>query len=97
MKTFHRAVWISDVHFCSKDAQPELLYSFLNSIKCDYLYLVGEIIDLWALRRQWYWPRQYNEVIRKLLKRLRKGARVFFIPGNHDERGLCQYPEESAE
>lgn len=84
-KTFYRSVWISDVHLCTKDSQSEAVYSFLDSIKCDYLYLVGDIIDVWALRKKWYWPNQYNEVVHKLLKRSRKGAKVFFIPGNHDE------------
>ncbi len=85
MKTFYRSVFISDVHLCTRDCQSELLYSFLDSIKCDYLYLVGDIIDVWALRKKWYWPSQYNEVIHKLLKRSRKGAKVIFIPGNHDQ------------
>jgi UDP-2,3-diacylglucosamine pyrophosphatase LpxH len=62
-----------------------MVYSFLSSIKCDYLYLVGDIIDVWALRKKWHWPVEYNEVIHKLLKRSRKGARVTFIPGNHDD------------
>ncbi len=82
---FYRSVWISDAHLCTRDCQAELLYSFLDSIKCDYLYLVGDIIDVWALKRKWYWPGQYNEIVHKLLKRSRKGAKVIFIPGNHDE------------
>lgn len=85
MKTFYRSVWISDVHLSTKDARADMVYSFLNSIKVDYLYLVGDIIDVWALRKKWHWPNQYNEVVHKILKRSRKGARVFFIPGNHDE------------
>lgn len=85
MSTFYRSVWISDVHLCSKDAQVEMLHSFISSIKCDYLYLVGDIIDVWALRKKWYWPAMYNELVHKLLKRSRKGAKVIFIPGNHDE------------
>ena len=83
--TFYRSVWISDIHLCSRDSQAEMVYSFLSSIKCDYLYLVGDIIDVWALRKRWHWPAQYNEVIHKLLKRSRKGAKVTFIPGNHDD------------
>ncbi len=84
-RRFYRSVWISDTHLCTKDAQSELLYSFLDSIKCDYLYLVGDIIDIWSLQRRWWWPQQYNEVLHKLLKRSRKGAKVIYIPGNHDE------------
>ena len=84
-KRFYRSVWISDVHLCRRDCQSEMFYSFLDSIRCDYLYLVGDIIDVWALKRRWFWPKQYNEVLHKLLKRSRKGAHVIFIPGNHDE------------
>ncbi len=84
-KRSYRSVWISDVHLCTKDCQTNLLYSFLDSIKCDYLYLVGDIIDMWALKKRWHWPNQYNEVVHKLLKRSRKGAKVLFIPGNHDD------------
>ena len=93
MKTFYRSVWISDIHLCSKESQAQVLYTFLDSIKCDYLYLVGDVIDVWALRNRWYWPRQYNEVVHKLLKRSRKGARVIYIPGNHDEffRDFAEY------
>jgi UDP-2,3-diacylglucosamine pyrophosphatase LpxH len=84
-KTFYRSVWISDIHLGTKDCQSEMLYNFLDSIKVDYLYLVGDIIDMWSIKRKWHWPKQYNEVIHKLLKRSRKGAKVFLIPGNHDE------------
>lgn len=93
MKRFYRSVWISDVHLCTRDCQAEMLQSFLESIKCDYLYLVGDIIDVWALRRRWHWPVEYNEVLHRLLKRCRKGAQVIFIPGNHDEffRGFVGY------
>ena len=92
-KRFYRSVWISDAHLCSKDARADLLYTFLDSIKVDYLYLVGDIVDVWALRQRWHWPPQYNEVIHKLLKRSRKGAKVFYIPGNHDDffRGFVGY------
>ena len=74
MKAFYRSVWISDVHLCTKDCRADLLYDFLDSIKCDRLYLVGDIIDVWALRKKWFWPAFYNEVLHKLLKRARKGA-----------------------
>ena len=84
-KRFYRSVWISDVHLSTRDAQAETLYTLLDAIKCDYLYLVGDIIDVWSLKRKWFWPDQYNEVLHKLLKRSRKGAKVFYIPGNHDD------------
>lgn len=85
MKKKYRSVWISDVHLGSRDAQSELFHHFLNTIRCDHLYLVGDIIDVWALKKSFFWPKQYNEVLHKLLKRSRKGAKVYFIPGNHDE------------
>lgn len=93
MKRFYRSVWISDVHLCTRDSQSELLHHFLDSIKCDYLYLVGDIVDVWALRKKWYWPKQYNEVLHRLLKRSRKGAKITYIPGNHDDffRGFEGY------
>lgn len=81
----YRSVFISDVHLCARDAQSERLYEFLDGLRCDYLYLVGDVIDVWALRKKWYWPRQYNDVVHKLLKRSRKGAKVILIPGNHDD------------
>lgn len=84
-KRFYRSVFISDVHLCSRDAQTETLHNFLDTIRCDYLYLVGDIIDVWALKKRWHWPKQYNEVIHKLLKRSRKGAKIIYVPGNHDE------------
>jgi UDP-2,3-diacylglucosamine pyrophosphatase LpxH len=84
-KTFYRSVWISDVHLCTRDNRADLLYDFLGSIRCDYLYLVGDIIDVWALRKRWFWPAFYNEVLHKLLKRARKEANVIYIPGNHDD------------
>ncbi|MCB9850983.1 MAG: UDP-2,3-diacylglucosamine diphosphatase [Phycisphaerales bacterium] len=85
MSTFYRSVWISDLHLASLESQAQLVHSFLDQMKCDYLYLVGDIIDVWTLRKKWYWPKLYNEVMHKLLKRSRKGAKIVYIPGNHDE------------
>lgn len=83
-KPFYRSVWISDLHLSTQDSRADLVHSFLDNIKVDYLYLVGDIIDVWALRKKWHWPNQYNDVVHKLLKRTRKGAHVYYIPGNHD-------------
>ena len=85
-KTRYQAVWISDVHLGSKACRIEPLLEFISSVECETLYLVGDIIDLWSLRRKWFWPQSHNDFIRKVLKRASKGARVVFIPGNHDER-----------
>ena len=80
-----RTVWISDVHLGTAGCQAGLLSDFLHSIECETLYLVGDIVDGWRLRKGWYWPDQHNEVIRRLLKMAHRGTRVIYIPGNHDE------------
>ena len=80
-----RAVFISDVHLGTSGCQAEALLDFLKYHPSDYLYLVGDIVDGWQLRRRWFWPQAHNDVVQKLLRRARKGSRVIFIPGNHDE------------
>ena len=81
----YRAVFISDVHLGTPGCQAGPLLEFLKANPSDYLYLVGDIIDGWQLRRRWYWPQAHNDVVQKLLRRARKGCRVIFVPGNHDE------------
>jgi len=80
-----RTVWISDLHLGTPGCQAAALLDFLRDVECDTLYLVGDIIDGWQLRRQWYWPQTHNDVVQKLLRKARKGTRVVFVPGNHDE------------
>ncbi|HEX7637735.1 MAG TPA: UDP-2,3-diacylglucosamine diphosphatase [Burkholderiaceae bacterium] len=80
-----RTVWISDLHLGTPGCRAQALLDFLKHVDCDQLYLVGDIIDGWQLRRSWYWPQAHNDVIQKLLRKARKGTRVIFIPGNHDE------------
>jgi UDP-2,3-diacylglucosamine pyrophosphatase LpxH len=80
-----RTAWISDVHLGTPGCQAQALLEFLKQVDCDTLYLVGDIIDGWQLRRSWYWPQAHNDVVQKLLRKARKGTRVIFIPGNHDE------------
>lgn len=80
-----RAVFISDLHLGTAGCQAKALLSFLKAHPSDKLYLVGDIIDGWQLRRKWHWPQSHNDVIQKILKRARKGCKVTFIPGNHDE------------
>jgi UDP-2,3-diacylglucosamine pyrophosphatase LpxH len=80
-----RTIWISDVHLGTAGCQAGLLSDFLHSVECDTLYLVGDIVDGWRLRKGWYWPDQHNEVIRRVLKMAHRGTRVIYIPGNHDE------------
>lgn len=80
-----RTVWISDVHLGTPGCNADLLLDFLKSIQPDTLYLVGDIIDGWKLKRGWFWPARHNDVVRRVLKMAAKGTRVVFIPGNHDE------------
>ncbi len=81
----YRAIWISDVHLGTRGCQAEQLLDFLRHTESEYLYLVGDIIDLWRMRRSWAWRQAHNDVIQKLLRKARKGTKVMFIPGNHDE------------
>ncbi len=80
-----RTVWISDLHLGTPGCQAVALLDFLRQVECETLYLVGDIIDGWQLRRSWYWPQSHNDVVQKLLRKARKGTRVIFVPGNHDE------------
>ena len=80
-----RTVWISDLHLGTPGCQAKALLDFLRDVECETLYLVGDIIDGWQLRRSWYWPQAHNDVVQKLLRKARKGTRVIFVPGNHDE------------
>ena len=81
----YRTVWISDLHLGTPGCQAEALLDFLKRVECDTLYLVGDIVDGWQLRRSWYWPQSHNAVVHTMLRKARKGTRVVFVPGNHDE------------
>jgi UDP-2,3-diacylglucosamine pyrophosphatase LpxH len=81
----YRAVFISDLHLGTAGCQAVQLLEFLKQHPSETLYLVGDIIDGWQLRRRWFWPQAHNDVVQKLLRRSRKGCRVVFVPGNHDE------------
>jgi UDP-2,3-diacylglucosamine pyrophosphatase LpxH len=79
-----RSVFISDVHLGFKGCQAGYLLDFLRRVDCDTIYLVGDIIDLWALTRSFFWPQEHNDVIRTLLGKAKHGTRVVYVPGNHD-------------
>jgi UDP-2,3-diacylglucosamine pyrophosphatase LpxH len=87
----YRAIFISDVHLGTRTAQANALLDFLKHHDADTIYLVGDIIDFWKVRRGPHWPQAHNDVIQKLLRKVRQGARIVFIPGNHDEslRDFC--------
>jgi len=80
-----RTAWISDVHLGTRTSGAARLLSFLREYDFDTLYIVGDLIDIWQMRRSRYWPQQHNDVIQKILRKARKGTRVIYIPGNHDE------------
>lgn len=80
-----RAAWISDVHLGTRGANAGALLDFLRETHFETLYIVGDLIDIWSLRRGIYWPQQHNDVVQKILRKARKGTRVVYIPGNHDE------------
>jgi len=80
-----RTIWISDVHLGTSGCQAQRLFEFLNATRCDTLYLVGDIIDGWQLKRRWFWDQSHNNLVQLVLKKAKKGTEVIFVPGNHDE------------
>jgi UDP-2,3-diacylglucosamine pyrophosphatase LpxH len=80
-----RTLFISDVHLGSKAARTDFLLDFLRHHEAETIVLVGDIVDGWRLKRNWHWPQGCNDVIQKLLRKARKGTRIVYIPGNHDE------------
>lgn len=81
----YRTLWLSDIHLGTRDCKAEAVLELLRHCDAATIYLVGDIIDGWQLRRGWYWPQAHNDVVQKLLRKVRKGCRVVFVPGNHDE------------
>ena len=81
----YRSAWISDAHLGTRGCNAAALLDFLRENDFDTLYIVGDLIDIWSLRRGIYWPQQHNDVIQKILRKARKGTHVIYIPGNHDE------------
>jgi UDP-2,3-diacylglucosamine pyrophosphatase LpxH len=81
----YRTIFLSDLHLGTRGCQAALVLDFLKHHDADTIFLVGDIIDGWRLRAGWYWPQQHNDVIQKLLRKVRHGARMVFVPGNHDE------------
>ncbi len=86
----YKAIFISDIHLGSKACQAKLLIDFLKYNESEKLYLVGDIVDGWRLKRKWYWPQSHNDVVQKILRKARKGTEIIYVPGNHDE-GLRRY------
>jgi UDP-2,3-diacylglucosamine pyrophosphatase LpxH len=87
----YRTLFLSDIHLGTKACQAEYLLEFLKHNDADTIYLVGDVIDFWRIKSSPYWPQSHNDVVQKLLRKVRKGSRIVYIPGNHDEdlRAYC--------
>jgi UDP-2,3-diacylglucosamine pyrophosphatase LpxH len=81
----YRTIWLSDIHLGTRGCKAEYLLDFLRHNDAPTIYLVGDIVDGWRLRRSWYWPQTHNDIVQKLLRKARKGTRIVYVPGNHDE------------
>ncbi|MEL6297893.1 MAG: UDP-2,3-diacylglucosamine diphosphatase [Pseudomonadota bacterium] len=86
----YRTMFLSDVHLGTRGCQAQMLIDFLDEHEAETIYLVGDIVDFWRIKRGAIWPQAHNDVLQKLLSKVRKGTNVIFIPGNHDE-GLRPY------
>lgn len=84
-KRHYRAVFLSDIHLGTRGCKADFLLDFLRHVDASTIYLVGDIVDGWRLRKSWYWTKEHNDLVRKILKRASKGTEVIYIPGNHDE------------
>jgi UDP-2,3-diacylglucosamine pyrophosphatase LpxH len=80
-----RALFLSDVHLGSRACQAERLLAFLKDYECQMIFLLGDIVDFWSLKRGVYWPASHNTVVQKLLRQARHSVKILYIPGNHDE------------
>jgi UDP-2,3-diacylglucosamine pyrophosphatase LpxH len=87
----YRTLFLSDLHLGTRGCQSALLLDFLREVDADTIYLVGDIVDAWRLKQSWYWPQEHNDVVQKLLRKVRKRVRMVYVPGNHDEF-LKSYP-----
>jgi len=85
-----RSLFLSDIHLGTRACQADRLLAFLKEYDAEYLYLVGDIIDLWAMKRGLYWPKEHNTIVQKILRKARHDTKVIFVPGNHDE-GIRRY------
>jgi UDP-2,3-diacylglucosamine pyrophosphatase LpxH len=81
----YRTIWISDIHLGTRGCNAAMLIDFLDNVDSETLYLVGDIVDGWQLKKRFYWPTGHNDIVWRIMKRARRGTRVVYIPGNHDE------------
>lgn len=92
----YKSIFISDIHLGTRGCKADELCTFLKSNTCDNLFLVGDIVDGWRLRKKWYFPQNHANVIRRILTAAKRGTNVYYILGNHDEafRKFLQYDIE---
>ena len=89
----YRTIWISDTHLGAREAKSDWLYNFLTHTESEFLYLVGDIVDMWQMKRgQWYWPDKNTKIIEVILEKSRQGTKVVYVPGNHDY-GIRKYTQ----
>lgn len=81
----YRTIWISDIHLGTRGCNAQMLIDFLDNVDSETMYLVGDIIDGWRLKKRFYWPAAHNDIVWRILKRAKRGTRIVYIPGNHDE------------
>ncbi|WP_310619189.1 UDP-2,3-diacylglucosamine diphosphatase [Flexibacterium corallicola] len=81
----YKTLFLSDIHLGTRGCQASMVLELLRETEAETIYLLGDIVDGWRLRRSWYWPQLHNDVVQKLLRKARKGTRVVYVPGNHDE------------
>jgi UDP-2,3-diacylglucosamine pyrophosphatase LpxH len=90
----YRSIFVSDIHFGTRDCKADQLNNFLKHNTCETLYLVGDIIDAWKItQNKWRWKQSHSNAIRRILGHAKRGTRVVYVVGNHDEflRPLIQY------
>jgi len=80
----YNTIWLSDIHLGYRDCKADYLLDFLNNTQANTLYLVGDIVDLWAMKRSFLWPKSHHEVLRKIIALANNGTRIVYVPGNHD-------------
>jgi UDP-2,3-diacylglucosamine pyrophosphatase LpxH len=85
MQSQYRTVFLSDIHLGFKDCKADYLLDFLKSTDCDTLYLLGDIVDLWSMKKKFIWPSSHYDVLKAIFNKAKQGTRVVYIPGNHDE------------
>ena len=91
-----RTLFVSDVHLGTRSCRADMILSFLKKYEAETLYLIGDIIDGWHLKRSWYWPKLHDEVLQTIIDKASRGSRVVYIPGNHDDFLRLSYGKKAS-